>query len=112
MKAGMTLRELKAQLAELTAQIEAARAAEFDQAVAACRQIIDEYGLTAFDLGFVKTQTIAPRRGRPPGTFKQKAPRPPVPPLYRDPQSGATWSGRGRTPRWITGQNRDAYLIR
>lgn len=30
----------------------------------------------------------------------------PVAPKYRDPFSGATWSGRGREPRWM------AHLIR
>lgn len=26
-----------------------------------------------------------------------------IEPKYRDPETGATWSGRGRTPRWILG---------
>lgn len=25
-----------------------------------------------------------------------------VPPKYRDPQTGATWAGRGQMPRWMT----------
>lgn len=25
-----------------------------------------------------------------------------VPPKYRDPKSGMTWSGRGKQPRWMT----------
>jgi DNA-binding protein H-NS len=29
---------------------------------------------------------------------------------YRDPASGATWSGRGRAPQWIAGKDRDAFL--
>lgn len=32
-------------------------------------------------------------------------------PKYRDPQSGATWTGRGRAPRWLDGKNRDEFLI-
>ncbi|MGD7248155.1 H-NS family nucleoid-associated regulatory protein, partial [Ralstonia pseudosolanacearum] len=31
-------------------------------------------------------------------------------PKYRDPKTGATWTGRGRAPAWI-GKNRDKYLI-
>ncbi|WP_408432141.1 H-NS family nucleoid-associated regulatory protein [Paraburkholderia sp. RL18-101-BIB-B] len=27
--------------------------------------------------------------------------RGPQPPMYRNPKSGATWSGRGRAPAWI-----------
>jgi DNA-binding protein H-NS len=30
---------------------------------------------------------------------------------YRDPDSGATWSGRGKPPRWIAGKDRDAFRI-
>src|SRR5690606_27077848 len=39
-----------------------------------------------------------------------------VPPTYRHPQSGATWSGRGKPPRWVSeaeqaGKSRDEFLI-
>jgi DNA-binding protein H-NS len=29
---------------------------------------------------------------------------------YRDPVTGATWSGRGREPQWIAGRDRDRFL--
>ncbi|CAB3810549.1 DNA-binding protein Bv3F [Paraburkholderia ultramafica] len=32
-------------------------------------------------------------------------------PKYRDPRTGKTWSGRGRLPRWIEGENRTPFLI-
>lgn len=39
-----------------------------------------------------------------------------VPPKYRHPETGATWTGRGKAPRWITdaetaGKSRDSFLI-
>jgi DNA-binding protein H-NS len=38
--------------------------------------------------------------------------RGPQPPLYRDPKSGAEWSGRGRAPAWIaSAKNRERFLI-
>ncbi|MBW0446006.1 H-NS histone family protein [Paraburkholderia phenoliruptrix] len=38
--------------------------------------------------------------------------RGPQPALYRDPNSGATWSGRGRAPAWIAGaKDRSRFLI-
>jgi DNA-binding protein H-NS len=37
-------------------------------------------------------------------------PKGPQPALYRDPKSGATWSGRGRAPGWIGG-DRSKFLI-
>lgn len=38
-------------------------------------------------------------------------------PKYRDPKTGKTWSGRGRTPVWLrereeNGDNRDNFLIK
>jgi DNA-binding protein H-NS len=43
-------------------------------------------------------------------------PRGPQPAKYRDPKSGAEWSGRGKAPRWLTaaeaaGAKRDSFLI-
>ena len=42
--------------------------------------------------------------------------RPKVSPKYRDPETGATWSGRGLMPRWMTaaveqGRSRDDFRI-
>jgi len=39
-----------------------------------------------------------------------------LPPRYKNPETGATWSGRGRPPRWIVdaeaqGRNREEFLI-
>lgn len=40
-----------------------------------------------------------------------------VAPKYREPSTGQTWTGRGRTPRWLTaaeeqGRHRDDFLIK
>ncbi|WP_415867865.1 H-NS family nucleoid-associated regulatory protein [Burkholderia ubonensis] len=35
----------------------------------------------------------------------------PVLPRYCNPDTGETWSGRGREPRWIVGKDRSLYLI-
>ncbi|CAB3694689.1 H-NS histone family protein [Achromobacter kerstersii] len=40
-----------------------------------------------------------------------------VAPKYRHPQTGETWSGRGKAPRWLaaeeaTGATRDSFLIK
>ncbi|WP_376712931.1 H-NS family nucleoid-associated regulatory protein [Burkholderia sp.] len=39
----------------------------------------------------------------------QKRPRPPA--KLRDPETGVTWSDRGREPAWITGRDHTAFLI-
>ena len=33
-------------------------------------------------------------------------------PKFRDPQSGATWSGRGREPGWLKGKNRQDFAVK
>ncbi|MBO1859091.1 H-NS histone family protein [Burkholderia cenocepacia] len=39
-------------------------------------------------------------------------PRAPIAPKYRDPKTGATWSGRGKAPQWIAkAKNRDRFPI-
>lgn len=48
---------------------------------------------------------------------KVKAVRATVPPKFRNPISGQTWSGRGKLPRWIhaaehAGGERQQFLIR
>ncbi|GJH26952.1 H-NS family nucleoid-associated regulatory protein [Caballeronia novacaledonica] len=34
-----------------------------------------------------------------------------VQPKYRDPDTGATWGGRGRAPQWIVGKDRERFLV-
>ena len=54
--------------------------------------------------------------GRPAAAKAERKVRKPVAPKYRDPESGATWSGRGRTPRWLVeaekaGKDRASFSI-
>ena len=92
-----TYKDLLAQKAKLEEQLEIARQAELVTAIQQVRQIVQEYGLTAEDLGL--TTKVKKRKGRA------------VAPKYVDPKTGATWSGRGRAPAWI-GKNRDRFLIK
>jgi DNA-binding protein H-NS len=61
---------------------------------------------TAKVLKSARTRSTAAARS----VTKQGQPKGPQPALYRDPKSGATWSGRGRAPSWI-GSNRAKFLI-
>ncbi|WP_175914670.1 H-NS histone family protein [Burkholderia metallica] len=94
-----TYLELKAQADALAQQAEEARLAELDNVIAAMREQIAEYGITVEQL-FGRRRAVA------------AVARAPLAPKYRDPKTGATWSGRGKAPRWITGaKNRDRFLI-
>ena len=96
-----TYRELKAQMETLAEKAETARVAEFQAIVDDIRAKVAEYGITEKDI-------FGTRRGRSSVT-RSKAP---VEAKYRDPKTGATWSGRGRAPAWIKdAKNRDRFLI-
>ena len=98
-----TLAQLIEQRAALEAQIEAARKAEIADAVARVRALVEEYGLTADDV-FVGAKKRASKASS--GAVKN-----PVAPKYRDPATGATWSGRGMTPKWMAGKDRAQFAI-
>lgn len=92
-----TVAQLLAQKAALEAQIEAARKAENSEAIAKVKALIAEHGLTQQDVfGGAK-------RGRK--TSGSVAPK------YKDPISGATWSGRGKAPKWIEGKDRGQFAL-
>ena len=87
--------ELKAQADELIRQANEVRKQENKEVVIRIRELIREHGITADQLGFA-----------PAGKGSRKT----APAKYRDPLSGKTWSGRGRTPLWLDGP-REAYAL-
>ena len=91
-------RALLAQREALDKQIEELKNDEHGDAI---EWILEQMAL--FD---VQPEDLAPHRGR--GPRKQSGP---VAAKYRDPVSGATWSGRGKPPRWIAGQEREKFAI-
>jgi DNA-binding protein H-NS len=93
--------ELRAKAAEILAQAEQVKSEERQKTIDTVRVMIQTYDITARDLGLDKA--VKAKTGPKPG---QK-----VVPKYRDPASGATWSGRGKTPKWINGADRSQYAI-
>ena len=90
-------KELTSQIEKLQKQAEAARAKEMETVIAQIHGVMEQYGITAADLGLKATR--AKRKG---GTAAPK---------FRDPETGATWTGRGRAPAWIMGKDRSKYMI-
>ncbi|PMS22449.1 H-NS histone [Trinickia dabaoshanensis] len=93
-------KELLAQREKLEKQIEEAKAREYAEVLNEIKQKMADYGITLAELGGGRGKHA--KAGRP---------RAGVAPKYRDPVSGNTWSGRGKPPRWIAGQDRDQFLI-
>lgn len=79
------INELLAQRQALDAQIEAARAEEKRTAIELMRTWVQTYDIKPAEVF-----------SRP-----RKTTRAPVAPKYRNPATGATWTGRGKTPRWL-----------
>ncbi|KVX55394.1 H-NS family nucleoid-associated regulatory protein [Burkholderia stagnalis] len=95
-----TYRDLKAQIQKLEKQAELARTQELAGAVKEIQKMIAAFDLRPEDL-FAELK-LKPRRIKRRGRATAK---------YRDPVSGALWSGRGREPLWIAGRERDKFLI-
>jgi DNA-binding protein H-NS len=64
------------------------------------RELVEEFRARAEALGLSLEELPAgsPKAGRPPGKGAS-AQSPAV--KYRNPETGETWSGRGRAPKWL-----------
>ena len=96
-------KELLQQREALEQAIANARAHELSEAVRRTRELVAEFGLTVQDV-------FPSGRGnsKPSGKATTGAK---VAPKSRDPATGQTWTGRGKAPKWIDGQDRAKYLI-
>lgn len=96
-----TLQELIAQQKDIASKISALKANERSSAITKIRSIVDEFDLKPEDI-FAR---IGSGKLRKTSTKKVEA-------KYRDPISGKDWSGRGLAPKWISGKNKEDYLIK
>lgn len=94
-------KELLAQREALEQQIEEAKSREYAEVLNEIKQKMVDYGISLQELA----------GGRGAKAPKASRGRSGVAPKYRDPESGSTWSGRGKPPKWIAGQDRDSFLI-
>jgi DNA-binding protein H-NS len=105
-----TYADIKSQIAKLEKQAEKARKTEIAGVVGRIKQAIAAYGLTAQDLGFGGAKSAGARAAGKSPAVKVGATVGVA--KYRDPESGKTWTGRGKPPNWIVGaKDRTAFLI-
>jgi DNA-binding protein H-NS len=90
--------EIRAQIAELEKKANEARSQELSDAKAKIADIMQQHGLTLADLGAV-------------GKAKSQKTRQPVPAKYKNPETGETWTGRGRAPLWLARKDKESFLI-
>ena len=111
-----TLEQIQAKLKKLQAQAEVLIAKRAQSVLNDIRKLMDEHGLTTADID-AHSSTKKPR-GRPAGTTSKAkskgkaADSGKLPAKYRNPKTGATWSGWARPPLWIKDvKDRTKFLI-
>jgi len=92
-----TYNELQKQIAYLQQKAESVRSEERDEAISQIKILMNDYGITVADLNSKGKERTKPRKV--------------ANAQFRD-DSGNTWSGRGRTPAWLNGKNKEQFRIR
>ncbi|MEY2686406.1 MAG: hypothetical protein RL375_604 [Pseudomonadota bacterium] len=88
--------ELERRQAELDKQIAQALQAERAQVIAQVKALMNEHGITAAELESKPGRGKFAAKSGAAATETRK-----VAAKYRDPDSGAGWSGRGLKPKWL-----------
>ncbi|MEX3921033.1 H-NS family nucleoid-associated regulatory protein [Paraburkholderia sp. BR10872] len=102
-----TLQSIQARIAKLQAQAESLVTTKSSAVLEKIRGLMDKHAVTVADI----EAFVGKRRGRKPGkavVAKQGSSAA----KYRDPKTGATWTGHGRAPAWIANaKDRSKFLI-
>ena len=98
---------------ELDELIKASTARKNEEIAGARASFLDEVKTKAASLGMSLADLVGLGGGK---AAKSQTPRTTTTPKYRDPETGATWSGRGYPAKWITdyeakGRKREEFAI-
>lgn len=96
---GKSVEELQAERQKLDDEIKSKVDAQKASVIAQIKTVAETYGITADELAEAM------------GGLKSKRKGVPAKPKYRDPATGVIWSGRGKEPAWIKGQDRTKFAI-
>ncbi len=92
-----TILQLQRQLGQLNLQLQEAKLREKRARLEQIEKDVREFDISEIELlragGYLKS-----RRRK-------------VRPKYYNPDTGQTWSGRGKRPRWLVGRNLEEFLI-
>ncbi|MEM5387086.1 H-NS histone family protein [Paraburkholderia phymatum] len=112
-----TLESIQARIKKLQTQAEAIVTQRAQGALDQIRELMIKHGLTTEDIeqrakarrdrARAERLGVAGGKAKPAAATKGK-----LPPKYRDPKTGATWSGHARPPAWIKNvKDRSKFLI-
>ncbi len=117
----MSYESIQKQIQKLQAQakkLETSHHAKKVKSISQVRMLMKKLGVTVADL---QLSGQKPQANDKPltATKKRKSSkvRGPVAPKYRDPQTGESWTGRGKPPKWLaqhlsSGRQKDEFLIK
>lgn len=107
-----TLEQLQTRMKKLQVQAEALLAKRAQAAVDQIRDIMLKHGLTTADIE-ARAKARRDAKFKSNGVSKTAvSAKGKMPPKYRDPKTGATWSGHARPPAWIKNvKDRTRFLI-
>ena len=94
-----TYAEYVEQIAKLQSLAEAARQNEITGAVQQIKSLMQQYGITVADLSSTRSAKVSKAKATVAAQFK-------------NPETGETWTGRGRAPRWLDGKDREQFRIK
>ena len=102
-----TLESMQAKIKKLEQQAEALIAKQSSGVIEKIRELMAKHGLTVADIDGHAGGKQPGAKASAQAVSKGSA----AAVKYRDPKSGATWSGHGRAPMWIaSAKNRDKFL--
>lgn len=94
-----TYAEYVEQIAKLQALAEAARNDEINEAIKKIKDLMNLHGVTVNDLSSARSSKPAKAKGT-------------VAAQFMNPETGETWTGRGRAPRWLDGKDKEQFRIK
>ena len=102
-----TLEKVQAQITRLQAKADVLIKSQSSTVIAKIRDLMEKHGLTVAD---IEAHIGGKKRGRKAGATTIA--KPVAVAKYRDPKTGATWTGHGRAPAWIaSAKDRTKFLI-
>lgn len=113
-----SLKGIEAQIARLKKQRELIQQKQRKPVITSILRSMGEFGITPGDIleayNLARTRREVKRNSG--GTVGTARPSYKAPVKYRNPETGDTWTGRGRAPRWLAaaeaqGQSRESFFV-
>jgi DNA-binding protein H-NS len=103
-----TLEAMQAKIKKLQTQADALIAKQSSSVIEKIRELMAKHGLTTADID----AHVGGKQRATKAVAKTMSKDSAAAVKYRDPKSGATWTGHGRAPSWIAAaKNRDKFLV-